>query len=418
VAEQRELAVIVLGATGVTGRRAVSYLRDRAPELGVRWAVAGRDPGRLEEMLSGWPQEARPEVLRADVTEASSLAPLLERARAVVNFAGPFARLAPPVIAACVEAGTHYLDVSGEIGFVARMIDAHHERARERGVKVVQVAGFEALPFDLLTRLGIEKLAAEHDSAPQSADLVLTGTPPPGMARPSDGISAGTFESLRQSFLSDDSAHLGDPAALVRGLADVEAVRRLSPIGLAPRRDPARGLLAPMIPSPELNPPVIQRSLALAGLAPIRYRESIAMASMFGPPPVQVAVAGTLGAVNRGLRLLASAPPQVRRAGAGLSGALIPRSASGPRPDRLEGWSWAIDGVVQGAGGAQARVRLQARGHPGYLATSRMTAEAGLILADPQADVPGEGGCVTPAAALGTGELARFSAAGLDFRQG
>jgi short subunit dehydrogenase-like uncharacterized protein len=119
--------------------------------------------------------------LRGDATDADSLRILAERAQVLVSFAGPFARLAPPVIAACVEAGTHYLDVSGEIGFVARMIEGHHERARERGVRIVQAAGVEALRFNLITRLGIEKLAAEHDCPPESADLIITMIPPPGM---------------------------------------------------------------------------------------------------------------------------------------------------------------------------------------------------------------------------------------------
>jgi short subunit dehydrogenase-like uncharacterized protein len=418
MAAQRDLAVGILGATGVTGKQAVAYMRERAPQLGVRWAMAGRDPARLEAMVADWPEDARPELVRADVADADSLRALAERVRVVINFAGPFARLAPPVIAACVEAETHYLDVSGELDFVARMIDEHHERERERGVRVVQVAGIEALPFDLLTRLGIERLAAEHDSRPESADLVMTMTPPPGMPRPSDGVSRGTLESLRGWLGGEDSRLMGDPAALVRGLADAEEVRRISPIELGSRRDPEGGVLVPMVPSPDLNPPVIQRSLALAGLPPIRYRESVALAGIVGFRPAQIALAGTLGAVNRGLRRLSTAPAPLRRAGGALIWALVPSSASRPRPDRIEAWRWAIDAVVHGAAGAEARVRVEGRGHTGYLATSRMTTEAGLLLADPDADVPEGGGCLTPAAALGTAELARFAAAGLDFEPG
>ena len=61
------------------------------------------------------------------------------------------------------------------------------------------------------------------------------------------------------------------------------------------------------------------------------------------------------------------------------------------------------------------KVGLEARGHPGYSATSRMTAEAGLLLADPEARLPELAGCLTPAAALGVEELGRFAAAGLEF---
>jgi short subunit dehydrogenase-like uncharacterized protein len=414
VATQPDLAVAVLGATGVTGRRAVDYLRDRAPELGVSWAVVGRDEARLEALLEGWPEASRPEVVRADVADAASLAALARRARVLVSFAGPFAQLAPPVIAACVEAGTHYVDVTGEIGFVARVIDQHHERARERGAKIVQVAGFEALPFDLLTRLAIERLAAEHGARAESVELVVRMMPPPGRPHPSDGISAGTFESLRNGLRTGDMG-AGDPAALVAGLADPETVRRTSPIPLSPRRDPERGLLGPMVPSPDINPPVIQRSLALQGLPPVRYRELVALNGLVRPQAAQLALAGTLGAVNGAFRLLASTPGPVRRAGAAVLGAVVPHSASGPRPDRIEAWAWAIDGTARAANGAEVKVGLEARGHPGYLATSRMTAEAGLILADPRARLPDLAGCLTPASALGVEELGRFEAAGLKF---
>lgn len=414
MAGQRDLAVTILGATGITGRQAVEYLRERGSRLGVRWAIAGRDPARLEALVAGWDPGIRPELLQADVADPASLRALAERSRALVNFAGPFARLAPPVIAACVDAGTDYIDVSGEIGFVARMIAEHHERARERDVRIVQVAGIEALPFDLLTRLGIERLRAEHDASPESADLVMTMRPPPGLPRLSDMPSTGTMESIRDWLRSGDAALVGDPAALVRGLADLDQVRRASPIEVASRRDPEWDVLAPMIPSPEINPPVIQRSLALAGLPPIRYRESVALASFVGRGPAQVVVGGMMGAVNRGLRRLSRAPGRTRRAGASLLG-LLPHSSSGPRPNRIEAWEWAIHGLIRGAGGEEVRVRVEGEGHTGYLATSRMTAEAGLLLADPEADIPDASGCLTPAAALGTAELSRFTAARLRF---
>lgn len=414
---ERDLAVVVLGATGITGRNAVSYLGERAPKLGVRWGIAGRDPDRLGALVEGWPEETRPDLLRADVTDKSSIRALVERTRAVVNFAGPFARLAPPVIRACVEARTHYIDVTGEIGFVAQMIDEHHERARERGVRIVQVAGIEALPFDLLTRFGMERLAAGHDAEAESADLVMTMRPPPGIPRPSDTISTGTLESLRGWIRSGDGALAGDPAALAHGLADVEEVRRTSPIEVGSRRDPDWGVLAPMLPSPEINPPVIQRSLALMGLRPIRYRESVALASLVRSRPAQIALGGMLGGINRGFRRLGTAPAGVRRAGASLLG-LLPHSSSGPRPDRAEAWEWTIHGLIRGDSGAEAHVRVDGRGHTGYLATSRMTAEAGLLLADPEAQLPEGGGCLTPAAALGTAGLSRFAAAKLDLRPG
>jgi short subunit dehydrogenase-like uncharacterized protein len=117
--------------------------------------------------------------------------------------------------------------------------------------------------------------------------------------------------------------------------------------------------------------------------------------------------------MNGGLALLAKAPASVRRAGTSAMKVLTP--AGGPREDRLEAWSWRIVCRVQGPSGASAETTVEAAGHPGYLATSRMTTEAGLILADETSATPGASGCLTPAAALGAAELDRFAAAEVRF---
>ena len=59
---------------------------------------------------------------------------------------------------------------------------------------------------------------------------------------------------------------------------------------------------------------------------------------------------------------------------------------------------------------------VDADGHPGYLATSRMLAEAALLLADDDADLPDRAGHLTPALALGTAEVDRFAQAGVRIR--
>ncbi len=413
MAADRKLSVIILGATGVTGRQAVPYLRGRAGELGLNWGIAGRSRDRLEALVSDWPEEERPEILVVDTEVAETVAAAAATTAAIVNFAGPFARMAPMVIEACVEAGISYVDVTGEIDFVARMIDRWDDAARTSGARIVQVCGFESLPFDLLALAGIERLAAEHSEEPVVIEEIFSGTPPPGMPLPSDFVSNGTFESLREAMAGDGAASLGDPAALIGDLNTPESVRAASPIRNRPRWDSEAGPLAPMIPSPIINPPVIQRSLALAGRPPLPYREAVATSSFVPTRPAQAIFAGAASALNGGLDLLTRAPAPVRRAGTSAMRLLTP--SGGPREDRLDAWSWEIVCRVQGPSGVSSEVRVDAAGHPGYLATSRMTAEAGLILADPEADKPDAAGCLTPAAALGAAELDRFAAAGLRF---
>jgi short subunit dehydrogenase-like uncharacterized protein len=410
---QRRLAIIILGATGVTGRQAVPYVRERARELGFAWGIAGRSPDRLRALVAGWPEEERPELFAVDTASPETVAAAVERTDAIVNFAGPFARMAPTVIAAAVEAGIAYVDVTGEIDFAAEMVHRWHHRASETGARIVQVCGFEALPFDLVAAAAVERLDRDHSQQPAAIDSVFAGAGPPGLPRPSDMVSNGTFESLREAMAREDASVLGDPAALIGDLAPATLVRSVSPISNRPRWKEGVGPLAPMIPSPVINPPVIQRSLALAGLPPVRYREGVAVSSLVPTLPLQAFAAATVAGINGGLSLLARAPSGVRRAGTSAMKAFAP--AGGPAEDRLAAWTWSIECEARGAQGALSRARVEATGHPGYLATSRMTAEAGLMLADTGAQTPDVAGVLTPAIALGTGELSRFAAADLDF---
>ncbi|MDQ4006767.1 MAG: saccharopine dehydrogenase NADP-binding domain-containing protein, partial [Actinomycetota bacterium] len=137
---QRDLDVVVFGATGVTGRRVAAYLADRNAVTGARWAAAGREAARLRCVLEYDGVQA-PEVLVADVSDPASLAAMASRTAVVLNLVGPYTVHGRPVVEACVDAGTHYVDLTGEIPFVRQMVEQVHDRARDTGVKVVQACG-------------------------------------------------------------------------------------------------------------------------------------------------------------------------------------------------------------------------------------------------------------------------------------
>ena len=68
----RDLDVVVFGATGVTGRRVAAYLSERAGEVGLRWAAAARDAAKLTRLLGDIGVSA-PETIVADVADPASL---------------------------------------------------------------------------------------------------------------------------------------------------------------------------------------------------------------------------------------------------------------------------------------------------------------------------------------------------------
>src|SRR5687768_12204346 len=109
--------VILLGPTGVTGREVARYLAARAPQLGLRWAVAGRDRGRIDAALES--VGATPDgIVLADVGDPTSIDAMVEQGRVVANLVGPYTRYGEPVHRACARAGVHQLDLTGEIEWV------------------------------------------------------------------------------------------------------------------------------------------------------------------------------------------------------------------------------------------------------------------------------------------------------------
>jgi short subunit dehydrogenase-like uncharacterized protein len=416
---ERDLDVVVLGATGVTGRRVAAYLDQRGSETGLRWAAAARNTDKLAAMLGQIGAQA-PELLAADVAEPASLAALAQRARVVLDLVGPYTLYGRPVIEACVAGGAHYVDLTGEMPFVREILVAFDAPARDAGVKIVQVCGFEALPPDLLVALADDSARQRFGEGLAAADLIVSVTPPPGLPRPSDSVSGGTFQSLSVVAGADDAGAITDPALLVTDRDFAERVRQVSPIPLAPRRGADGTVLAPMAPAAFINPAVIHRSAALraaaAGRTPeaFRYREALALGGTPASLPARWAIAGALSATQVGLRALARARPAVRRPLAATMARVGPASGFGPADDRLEGWSWQMRVEGRTAGGRDVCSKLDADGHPGYLATARLLGEAGILLAEDGA-TPAGAGCLTPAAALGTDCAPRFSHARLRF---
>ncbi len=415
----RDLDIVVFGATGVTGRRVASYLAERAADTDLRWAAAARDAGKAERMLGAAGVDPS-ETIVADVSDPRSLAAMASRARVVLNLVGPYTLHGRPVIEACVAGGAHYADLTGEIPFVRRMIDEFDGAAAAAGVKIVQVCGFEALPPDLLTLLAAEAALERFGEGLQAVDLEVTMKPPGGLPRPSDGMSGGTFQSISALMGDEDAALTTDPAALIGDQAAAPIGRRVSPIGRTPRRGSQGAVIAPMAPAPFINPAVIQRTAALIAKAdgrpaqPFRYREGMVLSGGTASLPARWGVAGALSATQIGLRGAAGASPAVRRRLASVLERVGPASGFGPAEGRLEGWEWAMSVNARTVGANHISAHVHAEGHPGYLATARMLGEAGMLLAEDGA-TPERAGCLTPAGALGTAHVDRFERARLRF---
>ncbi|WP_150306715.1 saccharopine dehydrogenase NADP-binding domain-containing protein [Planctomonas psychrotolerans] len=416
---QRAVDVLLLGATGITGRIALAYLTERTRSTGQSFAVGARNRDRVTRLCreAGLPV---PDVVEVDVSDPASLAAFAPRGRVLVNLVGPYTPHGPTVIAACVTAGTSYVDLTGETPFIRRTDARWHEAAIDGGVAIVQTAGFESLPVDLAVDLARATLQRSgHRLA--AAEVSIAVHPAPG-AGPSDMVSGGTMQSILQVLADSDAPRLSDVAFRVTEAGDAATVRSSSPLRLWPRV--ARGtVLAPMSPAAFINPPVLHRTawLAAAGEArpfrPLHYREGIPLGPFRGARGAAALAGAYAAALSQGAMLVAArCPRRVRGALAALLGRMLPAGGTGPQGPALDDWRWEL--TARGVSDARTavEVHLEADGHPGYSTTARMISELALLIADGSGT--GRTGCITPALAVGADAIPRFAAAGMRFSVG
>src|SRR5688500_8436482 len=134
----RDHDIVVYGATGFVGILTAQYLAGAAP-AGTRMALGGRSREKLEQTLVrpgvDWPLGV------ADSQDAEAVAAMAANARVVATTVGPYLKYGLPLVKACAEAGTHYADLTGEVLFMRKAIDAAHDAAAASGARVVHTCG-------------------------------------------------------------------------------------------------------------------------------------------------------------------------------------------------------------------------------------------------------------------------------------
>ncbi|MCW3845190.1 saccharopine dehydrogenase NADP-binding domain-containing protein, partial [Micromonospora yasonensis] len=189
--DDRTYDLVLFGATGFTGGLTAEYLARHAPD-GLRWAIAGRNPGKLagvrDRLAAIDPALAELPLLTADATDPASLRAVAESARVVASTVGPYIRHGEPLVAACAAAGTDYLDITGEPEFVDLMYVRHHAEAVRTGARLVHACGFDSVPHDLGAWFTVQQLPTD---GPVAVD---------GYVRAGGRFSAGTYHSALTAF--------------------------------------------------------------------------------------------------------------------------------------------------------------------------------------------------------------------------
>jgi short subunit dehydrogenase-like uncharacterized protein len=379
----RPYDIVLFGATGFVGTLTAQYLAAHAPE-DLRWAIAGRDEGRLEALRERLPGGAGVGVLRADVAEPATLRALAEHARVVASTVGPYIRYGEELVAACADTGADYLDLTGEPEFVDLMYVRHEARARETGARLLHACGFDSVPHDLGAYFTVQQL-------PEGVPLTVDG-----YVSVDATFSGGTLASALNQFAR---ARQMAAAARDRGRHEPRLVtRRASAPTGAPRFAKEVGAWA--LPLPTIDPQIVRRSAkALERYGPdFRYRHYAVVRRL----PVALGGIAAVGAIAAAAQL----PP----ARSWLSDRLKP--GDGPS-EQKRAKSWFSVRFVGEGGGRRVFTEVSG-GDPGYDETAKMFAEAALSLAFD--DLPPTAGQVTTAVAMGDALTERLRRAGITFR--
>lgn len=406
---ERELDIVLYGATGFSGKLTADYLARCGSR--ARIALAGRSAERLLAVrqtlgpgASDWP------VIVADASRPSTLDAMAARTRVVLTTVGPYARYGLPLVAACAAAGTDYADLTGEPMFARNAIDHYHKQAVDTGARIVLSCGFDSIPSDLNVYQLHRRVVG--DDAGQLADTTLVLR-----SFSQFGASGGTVASLlgtMRTASSDPQARrlLDDPYTLT---TDRAAEPELGPQpdfarrrghDIAPELDgfwAAGFVLAPH------NTRIVRRSNALQGWAygrRFRYSEAMSLGKSVAAPVAATVVSGALARVSDfGNRHFGRLPPR-------LVERITSRPGSGPNETRRTRGYYTVETYTTTTTGARYLATFTQH-CDAYQGTSVMLGQCGLALALNRDRLTELRGVLTPAAAMGDALLARLPDAGV-----
>jgi short subunit dehydrogenase-like uncharacterized protein len=382
-----QFEIIVYGASGFTGRLVAEYM-DRQYGRTINWAMAGRSEEKLAAVRDEMGIAQDTPLVIADADDAASLKAMVESTKVMITTVGPYQLYGSALVAACAAAGTDYVDLSGEPGWMHEMIGAHDATAKTSGARIVHSCGFDSIPFDL----GVYFLQQEAQKR-----FGQPCTQVRGRVRAMNGeFSGGTAASLGATMAAVAKNPellnvLINPFALANGHQGPD-----QPADNVPYEDEATGMwVAPFIMA-AINTKNVHRSNALLGHA---------YGADFLYDEMMICGAGDEGKAMA--EMVASTNP--------LEGDDVPQPGEGP--DKASREAGNYDNLFIGTTADGQRLEAATGGDmdPGYGSTSKMLAESAVCLLR-DCDSVG-GGVYTPAPAMGEKLIKRLvDNAGMYFR--
>ncbi len=384
--DHRPFDLLVFGATSFVGQIVVQHLVERNDE-GLRWGIAGRSATKLDGVGAG--SNARIERIVADADNLEDMRSLARSARVVASTVGPYALYGSNLVQACAEAGTDYVDLTGEPQWMRQMIDAHAAAAVESGARIVHSCGFDSIPSDLGVWYTQQQSVERYGEPCVRIGMRFAG------AR--GGASGGTVASLMNvvaEMTKDPSLRelMKDPYALT---PTHYRTGPKQPNVTLPQRDDLSGeWIAPFVMA-GINTKVVHRSHALLDRRwgdNFQYDEAM----LTGAGPLGAAKASAVAGALGGFMATSLLSP-VRRV---LTRFVLPKPGEGPSAASQAKGYFDLRFFGKTESGSRITVKVTGDRDPGYGSTAKMmVAAARTLLEFDRHTTPG--GFWTPSTAMG-----------------
>jgi len=414
--------IVVLGCTGVSGRQTVLYLANHPQRSQFSLAIAARSRGKLDTLVSELSLPKSIEVHVVDVTNFDQVEALVKTAKVVLNTAGPFVHLGPPVVRACARNGVHYLDLTGELNFVRDIVERYAFLASKTGAIIVPSCGLDSLPGDIAVHLANRALKGYSRNAPQPLQIATSTS-----SYEFEGVTSNGTISTIVSMLTEIPKH------------QIKEMRRdyyLSPVSGKPTPSP-RLVYRMTLPSTldvvvggyflmsTSNKAIIQRSWGLLEYEALTTKSDKAQTERYGSSMVYeefLRRRNTFSSALLSLAILVAFSlfklPPVRWFLATLgmkdtSVAIDKNLASNGKLTVIN----VTTSVPSPASSEVVKVQttFSGKGDPGYYLSPIMMAESGLALLLNREELPAlsrKGGVLTPAVAFGDAVVKRLQDSG------
>ena len=328
--------------------------------------------------------------------DVATLPNLVKDTKVVLTTVGPFARHGSPVVESCAKYGTHYVDITGEDGWVRQMILRWDDTAQKTGAKLVSHCGCDCIPSDA-TVMMLESALPEGEELDSALSLLQM----------EGGASGGTFSTIFMGLegeANDGHSHDFDPALKLPDGSRSTCNTKFTPPFINSVKQAGRyfGSYFTFFFLSIPNAATVKRSNALRGRSSLlKFQEGVVH------PDFKTGFVVLFTQIF--LLTLLSNP---------VTGYLmkkaLPKPGEGPTMDEMENkFFFCITGYGVGSKGSRTRSVLYYPNDVGYLETARMISECALSLAFDEEKLPSKkGGCFTPTTALGQNLLDRLTSTG------